>query len=150
MYCFFDIDGVLNKTSQWKIPYSLDDNAVELFCKLIKENGLVPILTSSWRIGFEESFSEKNTPQVRELERKLKKNNVIIEGKTPILKGRSRNIEIERYLYYHPCKRYIILDDDKEEFTEITQHNYFTNSNNGITENDVKNIKRILRSVYEQ
>lgn len=59
MYVFFDIDGVLNKRSQWKQFYSLDAGCVDCFCGFLHRTGGVPIIMSSWRTGFLRSGSEK-------------------------------------------------------------------------------------------
>ncbi len=37
MYLFFDIDGVLNKESMWKMNYSLDKGMVNRFCGVVSE-----------------------------------------------------------------------------------------------------------------
>lgn len=131
-YCFFDIDGILNTSADWRIKtYSFRKDLVKRFCDYCKKNNYEPVMISSWRIGFYGENHEKNTPNIKELEEEFKKNELIIRYKTPELKGKSRDMEIERFLYYHPVERYIIIDDDKNEYQKITKHNYFIDSNIG-------------------
>ena len=78
-FLFFDIDGVLNKSSDWKIrSYSMDDALIETFCRFVRKNKLTPVITSSWRSGFVKTLSEENSPQIRELESKFQKYGVEI------------------------------------------------------------------------
>lgn len=65
MYIFLDIDGVLNKSSQWKRMYSLDEECVKCFCSFVTQVSGLVILTSSWRSGFVGTLSEENTPQIK-------------------------------------------------------------------------------------
>ena len=144
-YIFFDIDGVLNKTSQWRTMYSLDKDLVANFCNLVKKDGLMPIMTSSWRGGFVKSGSKDNIPQIKTLEEMFSAYGVRIAGKTPIFKGKSRDLEIERYLFYHPSSKYVILDDDRSEYESIDEHNYFVSSERGLEKGDVKQIQKLLK-----
>lgn len=142
MYIFLDIDGVLNKSSQWKRMYSLDKECIESFCSFVLQvNGEI-ILTSSWRSGFVGTLSEDNTPQIKELEKQLGEYGVTIKGKTPILTGRTRDKEIERFLYLNAkddnAARFIIIDDDKNEFSAVGVMNYFTDAAKGFSKKDVK------------
>ena len=51
-YCFFNVDGLLNRSSDWKKPFTINYGLVNFFCHFLSQNNLIPILTSSWRIGF--------------------------------------------------------------------------------------------------
>lgn len=117
MIIFLDIDGVLNRKEQWKIPYSLDKNCIKNFCAYAKRKNAKIVLTSSWRTGFISTKHEENLPQIKRLEKLLAEHGCEIADKTPILKGRTRDKEIERYLYFHPDD-YQIIDDDPDEFSE--------------------------------
>lgn len=148
MYIFLDIDGVLNKSSQWKKMYSLDKECIESFCQFVlKAKGEI-ILTSSWRSGFVGTMSEKNTPQIKNLEKLLGEYGVTIKDKTPVLKGRKRDDEIERYLYFNSDAgeyvNYIIIDDDKNEFGNVGGRNYFTDAACGFTKKDVKGCLKVV------
>ena len=49
---FLDVDGVLNKQSDWKRPFSLNDECCYWFNTLIKDLPNVKIvLSSTWRNG---------------------------------------------------------------------------------------------------
>lgn len=148
MYIFLDIDGVLNKSSQWKRMYSLDKECIESFCQFaLKTKGEI-IITSSWRSGFVGTMSEDNTPQIKRLEELLGEHGVTIKDKTPILKGRKRDAEIERYLYLNSasgeCANYIIIDDDRNEYGNVSVRNYFTDAVCGFTKRDVKGCLKIM------
>lgn len=52
MFIFLDVDGVLNKQSDWKRPFSLNDECCYWFNTLIKDLPNVKIvLSSTWRNG---------------------------------------------------------------------------------------------------
>ncbi len=149
MYIFLDIDGVLNKSSQWKRMYSLDEECIKYFCSFAKQvNGQI-ILTSSWRSGFVGTLSEENTPQIKALEKMLQIHGVKISDKTPILPGRKRDKEIERFLYLKESDDvtvdYIIIDDDRNEFGVVCKKNYFTDSTQGFCKLDVKQCLKLCK-----
>lgn len=138
MFIFLDIDGVLNTKSQWTTMYSLNTECIKHFAEFCKKIDGTIILTSTWRHGFVATNSPENAPQIKRLEELLKAYDLSIADKTPVLKGRSRDKEIERYLYFHPSSSYVILDDDKNEFAVISKNNYFTNAATGFTKQDIK------------
>lgn len=146
--CFFDIDGVLNKKENWNVLYSLNGKSIEIFCNMLKDCKLIPVLTSSWRAGFISPLSKENTPNIQKLEKDFQKYGITIYGKTPNLKGQSRDKEIERFLYYHEkeVENYIIIDDDKTEFNKISEHNYFTDYKTGMTKKDYDKIIKIIKN----
>ena len=130
MLIFLDIDGVLNKQKEWKTPYTLNDENIERFCRFAKKNQGKVILTSSWRGGFIAPHHPGNTPQIKELEKKLERFGIRILGKTPIL-HKKRDVEIREFLKNHPTEDYIIVDDDKNEFQRITDKNMFVDCKKG-------------------
>lgn len=146
MTIFLDIDGVLNKKSQWKTLYSVNENCVKAFaelCKKIPGNPVI-VLTSSWRHGFVNTMDEENAPYIQNLEQIMDKYGIRITDKTPALKGRTRDKEIERYLYFHPESRYVIIDDDKGEYGAIDRHNCFVNAEYGFCETDIKRVMKCI------
>lgn len=149
LYIFLDIDGVLNKSSQWKRMYSLDEDCVRSFCSFVTQvNGQI-ILTSSWRSGFVDTLSKENTPQIKTLENMLLVHGIKIMDKTPYLPGRKRDKEIERFLYLKESdamhEDYIIIDDDKGEFGVMGKKNYFTDPAKGFCKWDVKQCLKLCR-----
>ena len=47
MFIFLDIDGVLNKESDWSKPFSLSSDCIRRFCEKYREARI--ILISSWK-----------------------------------------------------------------------------------------------------
>ena len=143
-YCFFDIDGVLNRKDQWRRLYSLDENCIREFCSFVKDNDLTLVMTSSWRTGFVSTLSPDNLPHIKQLEQLFQQHDITIANKTPSLNGRSRDKEIERFLYFHSCDDYVIIDDDKSEYDVINGKNYFINATTGFTNQDAKRLKKLV------
>ena len=75
-YCFFNVDGLLNKSSDWKKPFTINYGLVNFFCHFLSQNNLIPILTSSWRIGFNGPGDENNAPYIKELEEIFDRHNL--------------------------------------------------------------------------
>ncbi len=146
-FLFFDIDGVLNKSADWRLrSYSMDDALIKTFCEFVRKNKLTPVLTSSWRTGFVGTLSSDNSPQIRELESKFQKYDVEILDKTPVAKGHSRDEEIAYFCRRHPNEGYLILDDDPTEYSTVTSHNFFTDSATGFTEEVAKKMEKYLKT----
>lgn len=141
-YIFLDIDGVLNTKASWRIPYSMNPQLIKRLGEIIKETGAKIILTSSWKTGFEKDM-ENCTPQIKALRLKMQDFGYDIYDKCPELKNRTRDKEIERYLYFNPAEKYIILDDDASLFDSKEQL-YLIHCETGITDSDVRNIKKRL------
>ena len=78
MFIFLDIDGVLNKESDWSKPFSLNSDCIRRFCEKNREARI--ILISSWKNGFISSHNEKNTPQIKELEAQLDRYGILFSG----------------------------------------------------------------------
>lgn len=144
MFIFLDIDGVLNKSSQWNgaIAYPLDDGCITEFASYVKACGGRIILTSSWRMGFVSSGNPKNTPQIRSLERKLMDRGVKVLGTTRDMGSRSR--EINLFVKKYPNEKYVILDDDESEYKRLPdalrEHLYLTNPAKGFTRKDTREL----------
>ena len=142
-FLFFDIDGVLNKSADWKIrSYSMDDALIKTFCEFVKKHKLTPVIRSSCRSGFVSTLSPDNSPQIKELENKFLQHGVKIYDKTPVARGHSRDEEIAYYLRRHANEGYLILDDDPEEYHVTDEHNFFTDSARGLTKDIVKSMEK--------
>lgn len=118
---------------------------VKNICDLSKEINSELVITSSWRNGFKSSFHDDNLPQIKALELEMKLYDCIISYATPIFKSKSRDFEIERFLYYHPCQRYVIIDDDKNEYVNVSNRNLFVDSSVGFSSIYFKKAKDILK-----
>lgn len=146
MIIFLDIDGVLNKKSQWKTLYAVNEGCVKAFstlCEKIPGNPVI-VLTSSWRHGFVGTMDKQNASYIQNLEKIMDKYSIRIADKTPVLKGRTRDKEIERYLYFHPDNWYVIIDDDRNEYVEVNSHNYFVDAEYGFCEKDIKRVMKCI------
>lgn len=137
MYYFLDIDGVLNKESDWKRPFILNDSCVQCFSKIIKKDKSPHIiLSSTWRAGYSNKGEKSSGNQLS----KLEEYGITIEDITPI-SNKTRQEEIEYYIRKNAVKNYIILDDDESLFPWPDRINlYLTDYKTGLTEMDVKKI----------
>lgn len=141
-YIFLDIDGVLNTEDSWKKPYQVFDSRVSLLSDLCKETNAKIILISTWRVGYDKEY-DKCSEQIKNLIDSFSKYGIRIYDITPVLKGRSRDDEIERFLYFHPCDSYIILDDDTSIYKN-TQNIVKINAKTGLTNQNIKDAKSKL------
>lgn len=142
MFVFLDVDGVLNKESDWSKP-TIDSNCVRNLAKALEGIEAKIILTSSWRKGFLTWFNPENTPQIQMFESALYKENLIIKGILP-KENKDRGILIQDFLSKHPGE-YIIIDDDINEYAVKPENLYLINSKTGLTEKDAKIINKRLR-----
>lgn len=137
MVIFLDIDGVLNQLQR---NYYLDNKCIENLGVLSKKLSATVVLTSSWRIGYT-NFG-KCTPQIDKLKIQFSKYSIKISGRTANLGDRT--LEISEYIKKHNVKRYIILDDDKSEFTSgLLPNTYIVNSRTGLTKEDVRKLVKM-------
>lgn len=140
MFVFLDVDGVLNRKEDWKIPYALNDECIDNFAQAMKGFNVRIILTSSWRKGFVSRGNQNNLPQIRNLERKLAERGLSITG-TVDKSNPSRLGAIQDFLKAHPGE-YIILDDDLSEYSSKPKKLYLIDCRTGITKKDVANIRK--------
>lgn len=61
MIVLLDIDGVLNRQSEWKIPYMLDQDCLDNLKAAVHEINPYIVLISSWRKGFVSAGNTENT-----------------------------------------------------------------------------------------
>lgn len=144
-YIFLDIDGVLNRSSDWKKMYTLNTECIRCFAGFVKhlKREVNIVLTSSWRTGF--SYNQKSLPHILNLERELNKYGLTIYGKTPVSKDNSREKEIQEYIDIFDVKEYIIIDDDKTLFPNTKDKLYITDARKGFTAQDTKILLRQLK-----
>lgn len=64
-------------------------------------------------------MDENNLPHIKRLEEAMAEFSVVVKAKTPIFKGKPRDMGIKRYLSYHPYDRCIVIDDDKGEYSSV-------------------------------
>lgn len=145
MYIFLDVDGVLNKQSDWKKPFSLNSECCYWFNAFVREIPDVKIvLSSTWRNGISRDGSRAT--HIDDLMSKLVDAGIGTIDKTATSPDGFRNKEIDYYLRRHPVDTYIILDDEGSIFEkgEKTTNLYLTDSTKGFSESDYKRLKKLL------
>lgn len=134
---FLDVDGVLNQLQK----YHVDGNCIKELSKIYSADTRI-VLTSSWRLGFSRNINQCS-PQIRKLITCLNKYNMSIMYCTEKLGDRRK--EVLSWLQGKNIESYIILDDDKSEYSSIDRLNiYLTNSKTGLTSKDIKSIKKMF------
>lgn len=140
---FLDVDGVLNKESDWQTPFSLNNGCVSTFSKLwtelSKKYCLSLVLISSWRSG---KSKYGNTDAYDHLEAALKQYGIKINDTTP-LSNKGRQNEVNYYIRRNNIDQYIVIDDDESLYDDPTKINlYRPNYKTGLVDSDVKKIIR--------
>lgn len=152
---FLDIDGVLNSVS-WNEMHSIeisngeliDEDKVVLLSKIIKETHAAVVLHSAWRFWFGENF----LPVRKEAEKLIKlfdKYGISIYDKTPdlsddkIKKTKKFSLvkakEIITWLGEHEeVEAFLVLDDLDLHNEEVSKYQIRTDSEVGLTEDDVE------------
>lgn len=150
IYVFFDVDGVLNKESDWVKKYSLDYICVKEFSKLnsiLKKqyNYVRYVIISTWRTGLNRGDEQLGSNQILNLKKVLSNEGIAIYDSTP-LSDKGRQAEIEFYIKRNNVKEYIVIDDDLSLFDrpqklKILVPDYKT----GFTEKDLKKALKIIK-----
>ncbi len=133
-YCFYDIDGVLNIRSDWHKAYTFREDKVRILCRFCLKHNLIPVMTSTWRMGMDRHHPDKDLPHIRRILDTFQKYGIDSRYMTPKLRGEKRDAEINKFLTYHPVERYVIIDDDPGEYGHVSAHNVFTDSDIGLTD----------------
>ena len=145
MYIFLDIDGVLNKQSDWKRPFSLNDECCYWFNVLLKElAGVKIVLSSTWRNGIARDGSR--AAHIEDLMKQLSEAGITTIDRTATSPDGYRNKEIDYYLRRHSEDKYIIIDDELSIFEEgkKTEHLYLVDNVTGFSESDYKKLKSLI------
>lgn len=144
MYYFLDVDGVLNKESDWHRPFSVNPICVANFKEMInRDKDPHIILSSTWRQGFTNTGIK--SARADGLSKVFDEFGIHIEGITPT-SNKSRQEEIEYYIKRNGVKEYLILDDDESLFPRLADINiYITDYKNGLTKLDVKKILKQIK-----
>lgn len=119
-YIFFDVDGVLNNAKfclSNRRPY-INEDSVELLCKLAKQFNARLIISSSWKNGLNEKLKPiRKLGNCSKLLKLLKKYGCKIYAKTETVnEGDHWSRPTEIYNYVHRNleigDKFVILDDD--------------------------------------
>lgn len=138
MIVLLDIDGVLNKKSEWKVPYTLNQNCLDNLQKALSKADPHIVLISSWRKGFVSSENTENTPQIKRLEKELSKRGLRIDEKAP------DRFDNRDYLAKRYGENTLIMDDDPTEYKEKHNNLYLVDCETGLTAADAKKIRKII------
>jgi len=143
MFLFLDVDGVLNKASDWTVPYTLNSDCLAIFQECFAGTNPKIILVTSWRKGFISPGNPNNTPQIKKLEQSMSAMGFRICGTVSHAEP-DRQKSIQDFLKAHPGS-FLILDDDLREYRgKHPAGLYLVNSKTGLCQKDVKKIKEMF------
>ena len=145
MTVFLDIDGVLNKESDWRIPFTLNPECVKEFASFVQKLDRPRIiLTSTWRAGI--SVKGNNSPQYDKLVETLYEYRLVISGATPLTSNKTRDEEIDYYARRNGISDYIAIDDDPGLFKGGKNVPlYVTDYRTGFTKEDIKKALKMIK-----
>lgn len=145
MLLFLDIDGVLNKESDWRVPYTLNQECLKIFQECFSGMEIKIILISSWRKGFISPGNPNNTPQICKLEEFFRSMGLRINGTVSHTES-DRKKAIESFLKRF-SDNYLILDDDLQEYNgQKLSSLYLVNSKTGLAKKDIKAIRKMIKN----
>lgn len=144
MFYFLDVDGVLNRESDWRIPFTVNEECLKNFVMLIKKDSDPHIvLSSTWRVGFTNTGVMSSGGN--SLADKLAAYGIRIEAFTPV-SNKTRQEEIEFYIRRNNVTEYLVLDDDASLFPWPERlHLYLTDYKTGLTDKDIRKIYRLCK-----
>ncbi len=146
---FLDIDGVLNRKSDWRNPFTLNGECVSAFFKFLERakhiyGDAVIVLSSSWRLGLSNTGAiDINADSfVTDM---LFQYGITINDVTPAYNA-GRQKEIETYIKRHNIENYLVIDDDLSLFeTPDSLNIYVTDYRTGFCEVDIDRAIRYLK-----
>jgi len=123
---FLDIDGVLNKQSDYEVyttsDFRLNLKLLENLLQVVEETGAKLVLSSTWRL-------------LRDGPKFLNERGLDFIGSTDNL-GKCRGDEIHRWLDSHTVDRYVIVDDSSDmlndQLENFVQTDFLTGLNKTI------------------
>lgn len=135
IFIFTDIDGVLNP--EWKKSWS--KKAVSWYNKACKDFGLVPVITSTWRIAhpigeLQKIFAEQGVEAA-------------IHDFTPHIDQADRGLEIKEFLKLNECRGYVVIDDRVHDIVPHVQNVVKCRSWIGFGEEEYEEIKKIMANI---
>lgn len=131
-YIFLDIDGVINSEHTFskscenmdqKMASIINDQLVKNLSYLVEKTDAKIILSSSWRVYFNNNIKNPKNIFAMVLLASLNNYNLKLHDMTPFVKGQfsnERGLEIKTYIDQHKIKDYVIIDD--EEFSDFKTH----------------------------
>lgn len=157
---FLDIDGVLNYTNcPYKLPdgwYFVDDEKIKLLKEIIDATDAKVILSSTWRVGWEDLEHNMQTTDAENFIRlrdKLREFNIEFLSRTPML-GKTRGEEIMQWIQNwngEIIESFVILDDLPEtEFALYKRNLVKTSFGKGLLKGHVNKTVKILNKNAER
>ena len=145
IYVFLDVDGVLNKKSDWVNKFYIRDDCVQVLSDLLESinNQWIPyvVLCSTWRAG---AGVNNEAPQYTTLKNSLKQYGIQIYDTTP-LSNKGRQAEIEYYIRRNNVDDYIVIDDDPSLFEFPDRIKLYTpDYKTGLIDSDIKKIVKLI------
>lgn len=146
---FLDFDGVV---STFEKGWRLDDEKLSLLKEIIDETNAKIVVSSSWKVGYDDVDKFIETLGGRRKSETIKNNGNMFQWFCNNIyditdsNGPWRGDEIQRWIVYHQdeIETYVILDDDSD-MRENQLFNFVqTDSYEGITSREVKLCTKIL------
>ncbi len=139
---FTDIDGVLNCSSTKERVYNskiigVEDVFIERLKKIVDATGAKIILTSSWKLFWEE---DNDNNQIKYLRERLKEYGLELYDRT-FDRGNNRGYGILKYVGHNDVSRWAVLDDDVfDDYKVFGILNHFveTDWKRGLSDEDVE------------
>lgn len=131
-YIFLDIDGVLNsehtldescENMDQKMASIISDQLVKNLSYLVEKTDAKIVLSSYWRVYFNNNIKNPNNIFAMALLASLNKYNLKLHDMTPYPKGpysSERGLEIKTYVEQNNITDYVVIDD--EEFSDFKTH----------------------------
>ena len=131
-YIFLEIDGVLNsehtlnescENMDQKMASIISDQLVKNLSYLVEKTDAKIILSSSWRVYFNNNIKNPNNIFAMALLASLNKYNLKLHDMTPYPKGphsSERGLEIKTYVEQNNITDYVVIDD--EQFSDFKTH----------------------------
>lgn len=136
-YILLDIDGVLNRESDWRRPFTLNQNNLKVFGKAFQGWPVRILLISSWKAGFITKKNAANAPYIRALEEELAVYGLEIAG---VLPCKNRGEAVFDFLRNH--KDAVCVDDDLSEYgvipSELKSQFILPDAKYGLREKDLR------------
>lgn len=145
-FIFLDVDGVLNDESTLMQDNDINPDHVKRLRRIVEKTDAKIVLSSSWRIGFDNNMKARG-PISRVLSDALKKENLTLFAKTVDLLRGTRGDEIEVFLKNNKCDEFVILDDEDEDIVNkalLKDHMVKTMFKTGLTDTNIDDAIRIL------
>ena len=149
LYLFFDVDGVLNKESDWRRNNYIDPACVRVLAQIsemLSKRGFCVhfFLCSTWSDG----VGKGGEASISSLELALAGANIRIEGSTPH-SNKSRQEEIEFCIRRYGMQYYMVVDADPSRYLFPKRINLFVpDAKTGLIGRDIARMLRASKRMY--